>query len=431
MRRFAALVLAAAGLSFAGSAAAATPRVLAVHLDAEINPVTQGYVNHEIGQAEKKGYDAVVIVMDTPGGLSDSMRKIYLRELSAKIPVLCYVSPSGARAASAGVWICEAADVAAMAPGTNIGSSTPIEGNGQNIGKDLRRKIVNDAAASLRGLMRGHGRNPTWGNLAVKQASNRTDQEALQQNIVDAVAPTLPTLLRQVDGFHTRFPGRHFTLHLSGAQIDDVHMGFFRRLLNTLIDPNIITLLFLAGIAGIGFEIFHPGVVLPGALGAVSLVLSLFGFSVLPPSWGGLVLLLLGIGLLVADAHVTTHGALTVAGLASLVVGAILLFQNEPSPYHISLPLIISVAVGLGFFWALALTKAVQARRRPAAVGPQGIIGQVGEMRRDGMVAVRGELWKAKLPEGLELRPGEQVEVSGVEDGLVLDVKPLEPAAHD
>src|SRR5438876_3162903 len=215
MRRFAAVVLVAAGLTFAGTAAA-TPRVLAVHLDAEVNPVTQGFVNHEIGQAEKKGYDAVVIVMDTPGGLSDSMRKIYLRELSAKIPVLCYVSPSGARAASAGVWICEAADVAAMAPGTNIGSSTPIEGNGQNIGKDLRRKIVNDAAASLRGLMRGHGRNPTWGNLAVKQASNRTDQEALQQNIVDAVAPTLPALLRQVDGFHTRFPGRHFTLHLSG-----------------------------------------------------------------------------------------------------------------------------------------------------------------------------------------------------------------------
>ena len=431
MRRIAVLALVAVGLTSAGRAGAATHRVLAVHLDAEVNPVTQGFVNHEIGQAEKKGYDAVVIVMDTPGGLSDSMRKIYLRELSAKIPVLCYVSPSGARAASAGVWICEAADVAAMAPGTNIGSSTPIEGNGQNIGKDLRRKIVNDAAASLRGLMRGHGRNPTWGNLAVKKASNRTDQEALQQNIVDAVAPTLPALLRRVDGFHTRFPGRHFTLHLSGAQIDDVHMGFFRRLLNTLIDPNIITLLFLAGIAGIGFEIFHPGVVLPGALGAVSLVLSLFGFSVLPPSWGGLVLLLLGIALLVVDAHVTSHGALTVAGLASLVVGAILLFQNEPSPYHISLPLIVSIAVGLGLFWALALTKAVQARRRPAAVGPQGIIGQVGEMRRDGMVAVRGELWKAKLPEGLELRPGEQVEVSGVEDGLVLDVKPLEPAAQD
>jgi membrane-bound serine protease (ClpP class) len=431
MKRIAALTLLVIGLTVTSRATAATPRVLAVHFDAEVNPVTQGYINHEIGQAEKKGYDAVVIVMDTPGGLSDSMRKIYLRELSARIPVLCYVSPSGARAASAGVWICEAADVAAMAPGTNIGSSTPIQGNGQNIGSDLRRKVINDAAASLRGLMRGHGRNPTWGDLAVRKASNRTDQEALQQHIVDFVAPSLPGLLQRADGFRTKFPGRHFTLHLAEAQIDDVHMGFFARLLNTLIDPNIITLLFLAGIAGLGYEIFHPGIVLPGALGAVSLVLALFGFSILPPSWGGLVLLLLGLALLVVDAHVTSHGALTVAGLASLVVGAILLFQNEPSPYHISLPLVISVAAGLGLFWALALTKAVQARRRPVSVGPQEIVGQVGEMRRDGMVAVRGELWKAKVPEGLEVQPGQPVEISGVEDGLVLDVKPLEPAAQD
>src|SRR5919204_634847 len=363
MRRIALLALVVVGFAGAGQASAAPPHVLAVHFDAEVNPVTQGYINHEIGQAEKKGYDAVVIVMDTPGGLSDSMRKIYLRELSARIPVLCYVSPSGARAASAGVWICEAADVAAMAPGTNIGSSTPIQGNGQNIGSDLRRKVINDAAASLRGLMRGHGRNPTWGDLAVRKASNRTDQEALQQHIVDFVAPSLPGLLQRADGFRTKFPGRHFTLHLAEAQIDDVHMGFFARLLNTLIDPNIITLLFLAGIAGLGYEIFHPGVVLPGALGAVALVLSL--------------------------------------------------------------------AAGLGLFWALALTKAVQARRRPVSVGPQEIIGQVGEMRRDGMVAVRGELWRAKVPEGLEVQPGQPVEISGVEDGLVLDVKPLEPAAHE
>jgi membrane-bound serine protease (ClpP class) len=431
MKRIAVLALVLVGLTAAGRAAAATPRVLAIHFNSDVNPVTQGYINHEIGQAEKKGYDAAVIVMDTPGGLSDSMRNIYLRMLSAKIPVLCYVSPDGARAASAGVWICQAADVAAMAPGTNIGSSTPIEGNGQNIGSDLRRKVINDAAASLRGLMKGHGRNPTWGDLAVRKASNRTDQEALKQNIIDFVAPSLPALLRQTNGFRTRFPGRHFTLHLAGAHIDNVHMSFFQRLLNTLIDPNLITLLFLAGIAGLGYEVFHPGVVLPGALGAVSLVLALFGFSILPPSWGGLLLLLLGLSLLVVDAHVTTHGALTVAGLASLVVGSILLFQNQPSPYHISLPLVISIAAALGLFWAFALSKAVSAKRQPVLVGPQGIVGQVGEMRRDGMVAVRGELWKARAPDGLELKPGQPVEVAGVEDGLVLDVKPLEPAAQE
>lgn len=417
-------------LVLTGAATAATPRVLAVHFDTEVNPVTQSYVNDQIGQAEKQGYDAVVIVMDTPGGLSESMRKIYLRELSAKIPVLCYVSPSGARAASAGVWICEAADVAAMAPGTNIGSSTPITGTGQNIGSDLRRKIINDAAASLRGLMRGHKRNAAWGDLAVRKASNLTDAEALRINVVDKVAPSLPALLRQTDGFKTKFPGRHFTLHLAGAQIDEVHMGFFDRLLNTLIDPNLITLLFLAGIAGIGYEIFHPGVVLPGALGAVALVLSLFGFSVLPPSWGGLTLLLLGIFLLIVDAHVTTHGALTVAGLISAAVGAILLFRGQPSPYHVSLPLVISITLVIGALWAFGLTKAVQARRQPVSVGPKDIVGQIGEVRSGGLVAVRGELWKVQAREGRELQPGQQVEVEGVE-GLSLDVRPLEPTPHE
>jgi membrane-bound serine protease (ClpP class) len=428
MRRIALLLALAAGLLLAGPASAAQPRVLAIHFDTEVNPVTEGYLDHEIGRAQKDGYSAVVIVLDTPGGLSDSMRKIVQKELSAPLPVLCYVSPDGARAASAGVWICEAADVAAMAPGTNIGSSTPIQGSGQNIGSDLRRKIINDAAASLRTLMKRHGRNEAWGDLAVRKASNLTEQEALRMHVVDLLAPTLPALLREADGLRTKFPGRHFTLHLAGARIDSVHMGFVARVLNTLIDPNIITLLFLAGIIGIGFEIFHPGAVLPGALGAVSLILALFGFAILPPSWGGLVLLLLGLALLVVDAHVTSHGALTVAGLISLVIGAILLFQNEPSPYHISLPLVVSIAACLGLFWAIALTKAIQVRRRPPSVGPEGIVGMVGTMRRDGLVSVRGELWRVKAPEGLRLRAGQAVEVSGVEDGLVLDVKPLERA---
>jgi membrane-bound serine protease (ClpP class) len=425
------LLGALAGTFFlAGSASAATPRVLAVHFDTEVNPVTQGYLDDQIDRAERKGYDAVVVVIDTPGGLSESMRKIVQRELSSKIPVLCFVSPNGARAASAGVWICEAADVAAMAPGTNIGSSTPITGNGQNLGADLRRKVINDAAASLRTLMKRHGRNAAWGNLAVRKASNLTEEEALRMNVVDVVAPTLPALLRQLDGFKTKFPGRHYTLHLAGAQIDEAHLGFFGRLLNTLIDPNIITLLFLAGIAGIGYEIFHPGVVLPGALGAVALVLSLYGFSILPPSWGGLTLLLLGLFLLIVDAHVTTHGALTVAGLVSLVIGAILLFHGRPAPYHVSLPLVISLAVTIGGLWAFGLTKAVQARRQPISVGPDEIVGRIGEVRSGGLVAVRGELWKARGPEGEQLHPGQQVEVAGIE-GLVLDVRPLEPAQGD
>jgi len=194
-------------------------------------------------------------------------------------------------------------------------------------------------------------------------------------------------------------------------------------LLNTLIDPNIISLLFLAGIAGIGYEIFHPGVVLPGALGAVSLVTALYGFSVLPVSWAGLVLLLLGVALLVADIHVTSHGALTVAGLICLAVGSIMLFQNAPAPYHTSKPLVISVAVGLGAIWAFAVGKAWQVRRKPVEVDPNLIAGSIGEVRDNGLVYVNGELWQARTTDGEQLRPGERVRVDSL-DGLVLTVHP-------
>jgi membrane-bound serine protease (ClpP class) len=414
------LPLAAAFLLIATPAHAAQPRVLAIHFDADVNPVTQDWVNAKLSRAAKKGYDAAVIVLDTPGGLSESMRKIYKKELASPIPVVVYVAPNGARAASAGVWIGMAADVLAMAPQTNIGSSTPIAGSGQDIGKDLRRKVVNDAAASLRYLAASHGRNVKWVERAVREASNITATEAERINVIDAIAPSLPALLKQLDGYKTKPKG--FELHLGGAAIDDVRMGFFTRVLNTLIDPNLISLLFLAGIAGLGFEIFHPGVVLPGALGAVALVAALFGFSVLPISWAGVVLIVLGLFLLVADVHVTSHGALTVSGLTSLIVGLLLLFHNAPSPYHTSVPLIVSVGAVLGGFWLVVLTKALGVRRRPVSVGPQTIVGEIGEVRRGGLVFVHGELWQARAEDGAPLAPGERVRVEGFE-GLTLGVR--------
>ena len=419
-----ALLLVGALLALASPASATTPRVLAIHFDhdLEVNPATQSYVNHQLDVAQKDGYAAAVIMLDTPGGLSTSMRSIYQKELASKIPVIVYVSPSGARAASAGVWIAEAADVLAMSPVSNIGSSTPIDSSGQNLGSDLRRKVINDAARSLQSLAANHHRNTNWPVLAVTKASNLTSQQALKMHVIDRIAPSLPALLRALDGYKTTPKG--FVLHLAGAQIHEVHPGFFTRLLNTLIDPNIIALLFLAGLAGIGYEIFHPGVVLPGALGAVALITALFGFSVLPVSWAGLVLLLLGVGLLVADLHVTSHGALTVAGLICLAIGAVMVFQNAPAPYHTSKPLVIGVAVGLGSIWAFAVGKAWQARRSPVSVTPQRIAGAVGEVRQNGLVYVDGELWQARAADGEALKPGERVRVESL-DGLVLTVKPV------
>jgi membrane-bound serine protease (ClpP class) len=409
-------------VALASPAAAATPRVLAIHFDADVNPVTENYLCDRLDQAASGGYAAAAIVLNTPGGLLQSKDKIVLCELSSKVPVLVWVGPNGSFAGSAGVWLAEAADYLGMAAETNIGSSTPIDSSGGNIGSDLRRKLINHEAASLRALAQSHGRNAHWADLAVRKATNATATEALKLHVIDAVAPSLPALLQQADGVKTK--PRGFVLHLAGAQIHDVYPGFFTRLLNTLIDPNILTLLFLAGLAGIGYEIFHPGVVLPGALGLVSLITALFGFSVLPISWAGVVLLLAGVGLLVADVHVTSHGALTVAGLICLAVGAIMLFQNAPSPYHTSKPLVIGVAVGLGGIWAFAVSKAWQVRRRPVEVSPEAIAGAVGEVRRDGLVFVNGELWQARSADGEQLRPGERVRVESLE-GLMLTVRPV------
>src|SRR5438445_8523078 len=400
------LLLLGALLALASPAGAATPEVLAIHFNGDVNPVTQNYLCHQLSHAPKAGYAAAVIVLNTPGGLLDSKDKIVLCELSAKLPVLVWVGPNASYAGSAGVWMAEAADYLRMTQETNIGSSTPIDSGGGNIGSDLRRKLINHEAATLRALAQSHGRNVQWADRAVRVATNATALEALRMHVIDAVAPTLPSLLEQADGVKTK--PRGYTLHLAGAAIHNVHLGFFTRILNTLIDPNILPLLFLAGLAGIGFEIFHPGVVLPGALGAVALVTALFGFSVLPISWAGLLLLLLGVGLLVADVHVTSHGALTVAGLICLAVGSIMLFQNAPAPYHTSKPLVISVAVGLGAVWAFAVSKAWQVRHKPVEVDPQMIAGSVGEVRGNGLVYVNGELWQARTAAGEELHPGER-----------------------
>jgi membrane-bound serine protease (ClpP class) len=417
------LLLAAllAVLALPSAAHAGGHRVYAIQFDTDVNPVTQDWLNNQLDHAAKDHYDAAVILLDTPGGLEDSMRKIVQKELSLPIPVVVYVSPPGARAASAGVWISQAADVLAMAPNTNIGSSTPIDSSGQNIGSDLRRKVVNDAAASLRGLASSHGRNAKWADAAVRVASNLTAGEALRRNVIDVISPTLPALLNKIDG--RRSVARPtMVLHTAGAQVVESSPGFFTRFLSTLIDPNVISFLFLAGLAGLGFELFHPGAVIPGAFGAICMVCALFGFSVLPLSWGGLALVLLGAALLVIDAHVTSHGALTLSGLVAMGIGLIVLFHRAPAPYHTSVPLVATLVVALGGLWVVATTKAIRARRSPVLVGPQELVGLEGVVRGDGMISVHGELWR--VGSDAPLRAGERVAVDAI-DGLTLRVHPV------
>jgi membrane-bound serine protease (ClpP class) len=420
--------LAAAVLATAGWAGTPSqPKVLAVEFDNDVNPVTADYVIQQIDRANDDGYDAVAIVLDTPGGLSDSMRDIYRRELASKIPVIVYVAPDGARAASAGVWIGQAADVLAMAPQTNIGSSTPISVGGEDIQKDLRNKVVNDAAASLRALAKSHGRNVGWADAAVRKASNLTAGEALEANVIDAVAPSLPALLRQLEGYKTIPKG--FELHLGGAEIDEVEMSLWKRILDTIIDPNIITLLLSLGALGLIVEMWNPGLVFPGTVGAICMVLGLFGLSVLPVSAAGILLMLLALGFFVAELFVPSHGALTLAGVVAFVLGSLLLFDPAGDAYQVSWQVSLAIAGTLGLFMVLVVAKLIQIRRKPVEVGVHGLVGEHGVVRditRDGgLVFVNGELWRAHRADGQPLELGGHVAVESVlEDGLELVVAP-------
>ena len=415
-----------AGLAASG-ALAATPRVLAIGFENDVNPVTADYVTGELERATDERYSAAVIVLDTPGGLAESMREIYKRELAARIPVIVYVAPNGARAASAGVWIGQAADVLAMAPQTNLGSSTPVSASGGEIPSDLKRKVVNDAAKSLRGLAEEHGRNGDWAEAAVRKADNLTAREALRRNVIDVIAPTLPGLLEQIDGRKTKPKG--LVLRTAGARIERVEMSLWKRVLDTVIDPNIIVLLMSLGALGIVVELWNPGLIFPGTVGAISLIVGLFGLQVLPISWAGLLLMLLAVAFFAAELFVASHGALALAGAASFVVGALMLFDPAGEAYQVSLPVALAVGGMLALAFALALGKVVQARRQPVTVGEQSIVGARGQVRRDGLVFVRGELWRAHSLDGQPLLPGSEVEVERVEaGGLVLAVRPLASA---
>jgi membrane-bound serine protease (ClpP class) len=419
-------------LALAGAAAAQeAPQVLAVEFENDVNPVTANFVMDQIDRANDEGYTAVVILLDTPGGLASSMDDIVEKELASKIPVIVYVSPDGARAASAGVWIGQAADVLAMAPQTNIGSSTPISVGGENIQKDLRRKVVNDAAADLRSLMAEHGRNAEWADKAVRQASNLTAREALAQNVIDFVAPDLPTLLEDIDGYRTVPKG--FVLDTAGAAVTTVEMSLWNRILDTIIDPNIIVLLMSLGVLAITVELFNPGLIFPAAFGAISLIVGLFGLQVLPFSWAGILLMLVAVGFFIAEAFITSHGALAVAGAVAFVFGALMLFDPAGDAYQVSLPVALAIAGVLALFLGFAITKAVAARRTRPKTGLEELVGEVGVVREtlapEGLVFVHGELWHARATNGESIPSGTSVRVEGLSEGLVLEVSPTQEAA--
>ena len=404
----------AAALGVPALAADAPPRVLVAEFDNDVNPVTQDYLLDAIEQGEEGDYAAVVIEMDTPGGLASSMRDIVKGMLAAEIPVIVYVAPPGSSADSAGAVIGMAADVLAMAPQTNIGSSTPVSIGGEDISRDLRRKIVNDAAAYIGELAREHGRNVQEAEKMVRQASNLGAREALELDVIDVLAVDYPDLFRQIDGTTTEPKG--LTLDTPPeTTIERIEMSAWKRLLDLLIDPNIIALMLSIGLIGIVVELWNPGLIFPGTVGAISLIVGLYGLQVLPVSIAGLLLMLLATAFFVAEAFIVSHGALAVAGAITFVIGALMLFDPAGEAYQVSLPVAVAIAGTLTLLFGFALTKAVQVRRRPPEVGTHRLVGVPGQVRADGLVFVDGELWHAETADGSPLPTGERVVVESVD----------------
>ena len=359
----------ASALALAAPATAApSSRVLVAEFENDVNPVTQEYLLDAIEQGEEDGYAAVVIEMDTPGGLGSSMRAIVKAILAAKVPVVVYVAPPGASADSAGAVIGMAADVLAMAPQTNIGSSTPISVGGEDISNDLRRKVVNDAAAYIGELAREHGRNVAVAREMVTKATNLGAREALEKNVIDVIAIDYPDLFRQIDGTTPEPKGLTISTP-PGTTIERIEMSAWKRILDILIDPNIIALMLSVGLIGIVVELWNPGLIFPGTVGAISLIVGLYGLQVLPVSAAGLLLMILAAAFFVAEAFIVSHGALSVAGAIMFVIGALLLFDPAGDAYQVSLPVALAIAGTLMFLFGFALTKAAQARRMPASVG--------------------------------------------------------------
>jgi membrane-bound serine protease (ClpP class) len=423
----AALALLVGATAGPAKAADGQPLVLAMRLDTEINPVSASFVKDSISRAEDDRAAALVILMDTPGGDSTSMNDIIQAELHARVPVIVYVAPEGARAASAGAVITMGSDVAAMAPTTHIGAATPIDASGQNLGSDLRRKVLHDSVAQITGLAAAHGRNTRLARLIVTNANEYTASQALHGNLIEHVARSLPVLLGQLDGTTTTYTQKRIVLHTGNAHIERIGMPWTLELLNILIDPNLLYLLFLGGIIGIGYEVLHPGVILPGTLGGVALILALFGFSIVPINLAGVALMIFGVVLLGLEAWVSAHGLMGLSGVIAIAAGGLLLFRTPGEgvdPF-----LVIGMSVVAGVLLAFVATKVVQARHRPVSAGGGSLtlVGRTAVVRTRlqprGQVYLHGELWQAEAAEGEDLAPGREVIVEGVE-GLTLRVTP-------
>jgi membrane-bound serine protease (ClpP class) len=417
----------------AGAAADGPGDVRVLTLDGMINPVSQRYLERGIEAAAAEGAELVVIELDTPGGLLDATQELTSGMLGSRVPIAVYVTPQGARAASAGVFVTMAAHVAAMAPGTRIGAATPVSAEGEEMADDLRTKVINDTVVYGRTIAEARGRNADWAEDAVRDAVVVSAREAVELGVVDLIAEDRAALLAAIDGTTVELPEGPVTLQTASAPVVGVEMSPVESLFMAIANPTIALLLLSLGALGVYAELTNPGTLLPGIAGVILLVLAFLSLGMLPLSMGGLALVVIGLLLIGAEPFVASGGVLGVGGVAAFVIGALLLVDDTRAPFvEVSLPVILALGAGMGAFVLIALQGMARVRGRPAAIGPDDLVGRFGRMRGVGEVFVAGERWAAVGPDPDAPLPPPNAPVRiARREGFRLVVEPADPAEAD
>ena len=399
-------------------------QVLVLRLNGAINPLKAEYVVSGIAEAVEKNYACLVIEMDTPGGLMESTRLITQAMLASATPVVVYVSPVGAHAASAGVFITYASHVAAMAPGTNIGAAHPVNlgGGSADSSNTMMEKVTNDAVAQIKAVAERRGRNVAWAEEAVRKSVSITAKEALAQNVIEFIAPNLDSLLHLIDGREVEIADRKIKLATAGAKTVMKEMNWRHKLLDRISDPNLVYILMLLGIYGIIFELSNPGAIFPGVLGGICLILALYALQTLPVNWAGALLILFAIVLFILEIKVTSFGILTLGGIAAMFLGSMMLFKEPQTDFEpvisVSKQLVIAATLVTAIFFLFTVGMVIKGQRSPVATGAEGMIGEIGQtltaLAPHGKVRVHGEIWKARSSAAVEA--GAEVRVIAVKN---------------
>lgn len=402
----------------------AANEVYVIRMSGPISPAAAGFLKKGITKASEEGVSCIIVELDTPGGLAESMREIVMAIFASKVPVVIYVAPSGARAASAGVMITMAGDIAAMAPGTNIGAAHPVGAGGKEISGTMSEKVVNDMVAHARSIAKKRGRNADWVEKAVRKSISVTETEALKANVIDVVAKDIDDLIRQINGRKIQDKG---VLTLDNVKKTILKEDLRTKILKTISNPNIAYILMMIGIAGLYFELSHPGAVLPGVVGGISIILAFFAFQTIPVNYAGFLLIVLALIFFIMEMKIASYGLLSIAGITSLLLGSIMLFENSGTGMRLSWQVLIPTLVLISGFFVVVSGLVFKSHLSKPRTGAQGLIGEIGVVREslmpEGKVFVHGELWNATSKDPIQT--GAKVRVVNIVN-LVLEVELVE-----